>query len=86
VQAMIGFIDDHRKEYGVEPICRLLPIAPSTYHDHAAKDRDGAKVGAGKTGRSCEDRGEASVDHNFAKCGGNCCGKASLCLVVPWSD
>ena len=37
---MIGFIDDHRKEYGVEPICRVLPIAPSTYHDHAAKRRD----------------------------------------------
>jgi putative transposase len=33
---MIGFIDEHRKEHGVEPICRVLPIAPSTYHDHAA--------------------------------------------------
>jgi transposase InsO family protein len=37
---MIGFIDDHRDEYGVEPICQVLPIAPSTYHDHAAKRRD----------------------------------------------
>lgn len=37
---MIGFIDDHRKEYGVEPICRVLPIAPSTYHEHAAQRRD----------------------------------------------
>lgn len=37
---MIGFIEDHREEYGVEPICRVLPIAPSTYHDHAAKRRD----------------------------------------------
>ena len=26
--AMIAFIDDHRKAYGVEPICRVLPIAP----------------------------------------------------------
>ena len=26
---MIGFIDDHRAAYGVEPICRVLPIAPS---------------------------------------------------------
>jgi putative transposase len=40
---MIGFIDDHRKEYGVEPICRLLPIAPSTYHEHAAQRRDPAR-------------------------------------------
>jgi putative transposase len=37
---MIGFIDDHKQEYGVEPICRVLPIAPSTYHDHVAKRRD----------------------------------------------
>ena len=34
---MIAFIDDHRGAYGVEPICKVLPIAPSTYHDHAAK-------------------------------------------------
>ncbi len=26
---MIAFIDDHRAAYGVEPICRVLPIAPS---------------------------------------------------------
>jgi putative transposase len=37
---MIAFIDDHREVYGVEPICRVLPIAPSTYHEHAAKRRD----------------------------------------------
>ena len=29
---MIAFIDDHGQAYGVEPICRVLPIAPSTYH------------------------------------------------------
>jgi len=34
---MIAFIDDHRDAYGVEPICRVLPIAPSTYYDHIAK-------------------------------------------------
>jgi hypothetical protein len=28
---MIGFIDDYRGAYGVEPICRVLKIAPSTY-------------------------------------------------------
>jgi transposase InsO family protein len=37
---MIAFIDDHRQTYGVEPICKVLPVAPSTYHDHAAKRRD----------------------------------------------
>ena len=34
---MIAFIDDHRGEHGVEPICAVLPIAPSTYHSHAAR-------------------------------------------------
>jgi hypothetical protein len=28
---MVRFIDQHRETYGVEPICALLPIAPSTY-------------------------------------------------------
>ena len=34
---MVSFIDAHREVYGVEPICRVLPIAPSTYHAHAAR-------------------------------------------------
>ena len=37
---MMAFIDDHRDVYGVEPICRVLPIAPSSYHEHAARKRD----------------------------------------------
>jgi transposase InsO family protein len=43
---MIAFIDDHRGVYGVEPICRVLPIAPSTYHVHAARRADPAKAPA----------------------------------------
>jgi putative transposase len=34
---MIAFIDEYRGVYGVEPICRVLPIAPSTYHAHVAR-------------------------------------------------
>jgi len=34
---MMAFINDHRDVYGVEPICRVLPIASSTYYDHIAK-------------------------------------------------
>ncbi len=43
---MIAFIDDHRGAYGVEPICKVLPIAPSTYRAHAAKRSDPAKLSA----------------------------------------
>ena len=41
---MIAFIDDHRDIYGVEPVCRVLPIAPSTYHAHVAQRADPAKA------------------------------------------
>ncbi len=34
---MVGFIDDHRDRFGVEPICAVLPIAPSTYFLHKAR-------------------------------------------------
>ena len=34
---MIAFIEEHRGTIGVEPICRHLPIAPSTFYDHMAK-------------------------------------------------
>jgi putative transposase len=37
---MTGFIDDHRAVYGVEPICKVLPIAPSTYYTHVARKAD----------------------------------------------
>ncbi len=37
---MISFIDEHRSVFGVEPICRLLPIAPSTYYENVAKRLD----------------------------------------------
>jgi putative transposase len=43
---MIAFIDEQRKQYGVEPICRVLPIAPSTYHEHAAQRRDPERMSA----------------------------------------
>ena len=43
---MIAFIDDHREVHGVEPICKVLPIAPSTYYDHVARRRDPARLSA----------------------------------------
>jgi putative transposase len=43
---MIAFINDHRQVYGVEPICKVLPIAPSTYHAHVAKRADPGKLSA----------------------------------------
>jgi putative transposase len=36
---MVAFIDDHRQTDGVEPICAVLPIAPSTYFRHKGQQR-----------------------------------------------
>ena len=43
---MIAFIDAHREAHGVEPICKVLQIAPSTYYDHVARRRDPARLSA----------------------------------------
>ena len=43
---MIAFIDDQRAVHGVEPICSVLPIAPSTYHKHVAQRRDPLRLSA----------------------------------------
>ena len=40
---MVAFIDDHREQFGVEPICRVLPIAPSTYFHCKSEQRDPAR-------------------------------------------
>jgi transposase InsO family protein len=37
---MVAFIDDHRAVYGVEPICAVVPIAPSTYYEQKARAAD----------------------------------------------
>ncbi|GGO38499.1 hypothetical protein GCM10010991_35920 [Gemmobacter aquaticus] len=41
---MVGFIDALRDAHGVEPICSVLPIAPSTYYKHLAKRADPARL------------------------------------------
>ncbi len=40
---MTSFIDDHRDQYGVEPICAELPIAPSTYYEHKGREANPEK-------------------------------------------
>jgi hypothetical protein len=37
---VMSFIDAHREELGIEPICRELVVAPSSYHEHAARLAD----------------------------------------------
>ena len=37
MEAMISFVDAYREEHGVEPVCRVLQIAPSNYHEHVRR-------------------------------------------------
>jgi putative transposase len=41
---MVAFIDAHRGQHGVESICRQLPIAPSQYYAHKAREADPARL------------------------------------------
>ena len=43
---MVLFIDEHRATYGVEPICEVLPIAPSTYYERKARATDPRRLPA----------------------------------------
>ena len=46
---MVAFIDQYRDTWGVEPICAVVPIAPSTYFQRKAQQRDRRR---GRRGRS----------------------------------
>ena len=41
---MVSIIDAHRATYGVEPICSMLPIVPSTYSEQKARQQDPSLV------------------------------------------
>jgi putative transposase len=41
---MLAFIDALRDDYGVESICRQMPIAPSTYYEHKARESDPTRI------------------------------------------
>ena len=41
---MTSFIDEQRESYGVEPICAMLPIAPSTYYEQKARQADPSRL------------------------------------------
>ena len=43
VQVLKDFIDHNRDACRVEPICKVLPIAPSTYYEHASRQAYGAR-------------------------------------------
>jgi putative transposase len=41
---MVAFVDAHREQYGVEPICAEVPIAPSSYYEAKAREADPSRL------------------------------------------
>jgi transposase InsO family protein len=37
---MVIFVDQHKEQYGVKPICKQIQIAPASYYEHKARERD----------------------------------------------
>lgn len=63
---MVSFIDAHRKEYGVEPICAQLPMTPSTYYEHKARQADPGRAPARvRRDRELESQIRRVWDENF---------------------
>jgi putative transposase len=83
---MIAYIDANRDRFGVEPICQLLPIAPSSYY--AAKNRPPSA----KALRDTELKAEIARVHaehfgvyGAARCGGSLAAKGSRWPAARWS-
>lgn len=63
---MIAFIDEHRAVHGVEPICKVLPIAPSTYHAHVAGRASPARLSVrSRRDRALQEDVRRVFDQNF---------------------
>jgi putative transposase len=63
---MTAFIDSHKNQFGVEPICKVLPIAPSTYRAHASIARDPGRA----SNRALQDKVDlAYIYHVFEASG-----------------
>jgi hypothetical protein len=83
---MIAYIDHHKDRFGVEPICRVLPIAPSTYY--ARKQRPPSARAVRDARLKVEIAGSTrttSASMAPARSGGSCTAKGSPWPAAPWS-
>jgi putative transposase len=88
---MKAFIDDHHDDYGVEPICKVFLIAPSTYYLHAARKADPAlRAARAQRDEALSLQIRQVWDEHFqaygaAKSGASCSVKAWPWPVVRWN-
>ena len=92
VQEMTAFVDQHRAVFGVGPICRELPIAPSTYYARAVIARD-PDLASDRTKRDRDDSSRIERVFNAsggrygpARSGTRCAGTDTTLPAAPSSD
>jgi putative transposase len=83
---MIAYIDRNRHRYGVEPICRMLPIAPSTYYQHTKGPRSARAVrDAQLKVESAGSTASTLASTAPARSGDSCTVRGLRWLVARWS-
>ena len=89
---MMAFIDAHREDLGIKPICRELAIAPSSYHEHAARLADPGRrpARARRDDEMCEQikrvhEMPASASMARARSGTGCGARAWRSPSAPWN-
>ena len=84
---MITFLDEHRERFGVEPICDVLEIAPSTYYSAKKRPPSRRKVRDEKLKVDIRRVFEANYGvYGAARYGVSSTGRASSWPAAPWSD
>jgi putative transposase len=82
---MIAYIHAHKDRYGVEPIWRVLPIAPSTcYAAHHRPSSARAVRDAKLKGEIARVHAEHFGVYGAARCGGSCTARESRWRAAPW--
>ena len=83
---IVEFIDAHRAEHGVEPICEQLQVAPSTYYAHRTRPPSARSVSdAATTALIQQVHAENFGVLAPARCTPSCAGKATRWPVAPSS-
>ena len=79
----VVFVDQHKEQYGVEPICRQIQIAPSSYYEHKVRERDPGRLPDRiKRDKELESDIQRVWESNFNVYGVNCYVKAFALRVV----
>lgn len=88
---MVIFVDQHKEQYGVEPICKQIQIAPSNYYEHKVRERDPDRL-PDRIKRERSLKATYSVYGRIiskfmapTKSGGSCYEKVLLLLAAPLS-